>query len=1173
VIIRDVEVPLEILDAIESGTLAIFAGAGVSMGEPAKLPSFWALACSLGKPFDESPRCLGKDQSDNKFFEPLDQFLGRLHHDDKTLRARAASELDPGMKHTELHSHLIKLFKKTSETRIVTTNFDTLFESALSEWQPGWDVGARVYTAPALPLGSDFNGIVHLHGSIVHNESIVLTDRDFGRAYLTEGWARRFLVDLFQSYTVLFVGYSHDDTVVQYLARALPDRSTGKRFVLAGSDEAKERWSALGITPVIYQKSEPNDFSQLYGFTKEIAEQSCLKPSDWKQRINTLARKTPDDLTLAEQKTLLTVLEDLPKIRYFCGSATDAEWLAWLRKNDIFSDLFDTQAKAESTGIWFKWIIDVFAVKHADEVFKLLELSNGTLTHWQWFYIGRLIGTAEIEKPVLIQWIDVIVQTKPEAVDSIPVTWLAEQCSKHEAWDALILLFECLATSRVMLSRMDYREYGYVKNSREIVMETEVYVINDVWENHLIPNLSLLFERIFPLCIRLLERRQNLFSTWLRDYQFDSIARDDIAQGNTGEEANPIDVLINASVLCAEMMSSSRAIKMTGWIEESQSSNSEIVSRIGVHAVEHLEGFTCGEKFIKLKEIGINGESYPSEMYRVLRGLYSSLENETKQEAIDELRFLVNPWDTGDGELNSQVKMNWLTGLKDADPRCPKISKEISRLLEEYPDLLQVANQPLIHKGIGASRSEQPSPFSKEDILSSCDQNHFIEIISARSRGGDARHAKISDELLVAIQEDRPWFKKFVDFMLTHADWKNYSWHQILTRITNRVLNNDLEDLVLAVITQPEVQKLYPHPIANILLVYSKKIEIDDSDSFKFSLDEVAGNIWLNADANTQVHNYSTHVSLQALSSLNYEASLAEYWFNRLKGSDSDEDRLKCFHEIESMLEKDNIKTEITIPTLFSHGSYLCSEYPDWFTGNMLPLLVHEKDSIAGQAWSGLILGGIFNQEIYDSTKSSLMFLMTRYQSVFKEDKKRFIAWIAFMIFEYFDDDSIQWSPLILKNLCVKDRPEFTLQIKKMLKRYDLKIHWHHWLKKYWEDRIENIPNDLGGEEAAQLFSWLPEFDEVFPEAVGVALTMNPHSISREVSISRFEYKGLHKLYPEDMCKVIMYMLKCDCKHFIYYSLDNIISGMNLDLVSGDVKSDLKEALIKMGFKEQELIP
>jgi len=52
----------------------------------------------------------------------------------------------------------------------------------------------------------------------------VLTDRDFGQLYLTEGWARRFLQTMFERYTVLFVGYSHDDVVTSYLMRGCRQR-------------------------------------------------------------------------------------------------------------------------------------------------------------------------------------------------------------------------------------------------------------------------------------------------------------------------------------------------------------------------------------------------------------------------------------------------------------------------------------------------------------------------------------------------------------------------------------------------------------------------------------------------------------------------------------------------------------------------------------------------------------------------------------------------------------------------------------------------------------------------------------------------------------------------------------------------------------------------------------
>ena len=90
---------------------------------------------------------------------------------------------------------------------------------------------------------------------------MVLTDLDFGRAYLTEGWARRFLADLFRSYTVLFVGYSHNDIVMSYLARALPTETA--RYALTDKS-AVDRWRILGIRPILYPQSSSNDYSSLY---------------------------------------------------------------------------------------------------------------------------------------------------------------------------------------------------------------------------------------------------------------------------------------------------------------------------------------------------------------------------------------------------------------------------------------------------------------------------------------------------------------------------------------------------------------------------------------------------------------------------------------------------------------------------------------------------------------------------------------------------------------------------------------------------------------------------------------------------------------------------------------------------------------------------------------------
>lgn len=227
-----------ILDAIRDDRLVVFAGAGVSMGPPANLPDFVKLAKDIaagtGLVLTE--------------MEPIDRFLGLLAHKGVEVHQRAAHRLsDPESAPTALHLNLMRLFSKPDRVRLVTTNFDLHFQTAS---QTVFGQCPRAFCAPALPLGGDFRGLVHVHGALTHPPEMILTDTDFGRGYLTEGWARRFLVDVFRTYTVLFVGYSHNDVVMNYLARALPAEGVAGRYALTEEDGD---WKLLGITPIRFR--------------------------------------------------------------------------------------------------------------------------------------------------------------------------------------------------------------------------------------------------------------------------------------------------------------------------------------------------------------------------------------------------------------------------------------------------------------------------------------------------------------------------------------------------------------------------------------------------------------------------------------------------------------------------------------------------------------------------------------------------------------------------------------------------------------------------------------------------------------------------------------------------------------------------------------------------------
>ena len=111
-----------------------------------------------------------------------------------------------------VHEALLTLSRTEGGTRLVTTNFDNRFVEA-------GEANLSVDAAPKLPVPKRYNwsSLVHLHGRIVPDEggaSLVLTAADFGRAYLTERWAARFITELFREFTVVFVGYSVADPVI-----------------------------------------------------------------------------------------------------------------------------------------------------------------------------------------------------------------------------------------------------------------------------------------------------------------------------------------------------------------------------------------------------------------------------------------------------------------------------------------------------------------------------------------------------------------------------------------------------------------------------------------------------------------------------------------------------------------------------------------------------------------------------------------------------------------------------------------------------------------------------------------------------------------------------------------------------------------------------------------------
>jgi hypothetical protein len=187
------------------------------------------------------------------------------------VRGELAAILSPDVstkKAKATHEALLTLGKtRDGRTRIVTTNFDRIFEEVIA----AESLKVKTYLAPLLPIPKNrWDGLVYLHGLLSATptaselDQLVVSSGDFGLAYLNERWASRFVSELFRNCIVCFVGYSINDPVLRYMMDALAaDRlrgeSTSEIFAFGSyskghHDERESEWRAKNVTPILYRK-------------------------------------------------------------------------------------------------------------------------------------------------------------------------------------------------------------------------------------------------------------------------------------------------------------------------------------------------------------------------------------------------------------------------------------------------------------------------------------------------------------------------------------------------------------------------------------------------------------------------------------------------------------------------------------------------------------------------------------------------------------------------------------------------------------------------------------------------------------------------------------------------------------------------------------------------------
>ena len=337
------KIPDDLLEARDRGEVVFLCGAGVSY--PAGMPNFLGLAKHVVQELGTQPSDPSREMLsvwDNREIPEaarpsLDQIFNLLQMEygvseieyliARRLRTKPRTNVST-------HETILRLSRSVEgKPQIVTTNFDLLFEYA--------DRKLSRYVLPIRPnlaYGQGLNGLVYLHGRINNSikrgealQGLVVSSSDFGQAYLAEGWATRFMLDLLDRYTVVVLGYSASEPPVRYLLQGLRKTSLMKGATIYAFDsgteeEVRARWNDRKVRVIAYPESDKH--SVLWD-TLEAWAQRADSPLAWQHKVVELAQKGPRKLERHERGQVASLVRTIDGAKMFAEAdpTPPGEWL------------------------------------------------------------------------------------------------------------------------------------------------------------------------------------------------------------------------------------------------------------------------------------------------------------------------------------------------------------------------------------------------------------------------------------------------------------------------------------------------------------------------------------------------------------------------------------------------------------------------------------------------------------------------------------------------------------------------------------------------------------------------------------------------------------------------------------------------------------------------------
>jgi len=1182
------EIPPGILDAQENGSLVIFAGAGISRDAPTGLPGFKDLAMQIG---------LGSNipfHADTN--EPLDIYLGRLQSKGIKVHELAAEILTSGNPEpNEYHKLIPKIFSQTSSIRIVTTNQDLMLTSSLKV------LGNKIdeYIGPALPLGDNFSGLVYLHGTVYKFNEMVLTDIDFGHAYLSRGWARRFLLHLFNKYTVLFIGYGHEDTVLKYLARGLPTEGAKRFAFICGKDE-KAKWEHLGISTIIYQNrnKDGSPHNELISGLKIWVDETSMELSKHGSQIKLFALSPPPVLG-PDHEYLKRKLKDSALIKIFIENANDSKWVKWADKEAYFepflrSDEIDIGDKREAVTLWANWLAEKGIAEGNNEALRIVRRPDVQWNSILWHAVALSLHIhRDIPHERFINWTRALLAAPtPARISGHELGYILMECKPVERRSIALALFEKLthpapklSEDRFLASEDDSRDSRW-----ELSFLEDEYWVRKAWKVIFRPNLGRFVEDLLPMVEANLRLAYELIQSGPEDFDSFNFRRYHISPPASSAKGHiwfnhVLDVLIDAVRDCLVWTLNENPEEGLSIARKYLRTPKALFPRIALYAMDGYNQISSETKIQMILDSGINFYKYKSpELSSLLQDNYAgfSLQNRIALlEMVENQRPEKDP-DSGE-DWGKWVHLKYLRMLHDAAPDCEETSKRWDDARKGIPENELPTQIPGEMKAPSAEWTRAISPFKTDQELIESDPDKILDI-----------HAKLNSEDILNREADQSGLESQIYNLaktnlsfgiqlakalnnrkaFNHRIWRDLfnGWSQ------SNFEKSDWNQIIETLGKNIDAVLHYPNQTAEILLVIVRdKNKWPDYETL--SKIEALSQMLLNKSEEDEPKEIGVQDwYLKAINSTCGKITqfwlFALEWHKKVAGGEwkgLPEDYIKRFERI---VDGDKSGCMMGQVILVSHMSFIAFLDESWTRDKLAPILdLNNNKARALRSWSGFAFLGRMSGTFVTMIRPYFAQLFDHMNELEGTAHEGIVDRISGIV----QFEGAEWSKQGLLTKFVSSASEDDLvQFTRNLGHFfsamvepELLKDWNAWIREYIHQRRSGKPKDFYERELGELAAWVFPFKSVINDFVNIVSGLPAPNMLHSHLLHELEESDLPSKEPEAMTDFLIWALK-GVKRGEFWSgkeLLNILSNLEKHGVSTTKLDTIRSECVRLGVR------